>query len=212
MGTAITRTVCIVIWRRIRKLLIVVVDMSKSSNTGGRSAKGSGARPVYGGYYGGGSAVPYTSCLDSTQGLASAGSLNVNTAHSLFPGVWSNDVCHYPWSHPLSFDNATTQQTETKPVLCLCQRYTVCGCDENRNLTYVTAVLGNSDFNKLNRSLVYVNEVNGTSAILINGTLANGTTAPRDGNNATHIGSMAPVSFHPNMITLLLAAVVGAVV
>ena len=39
------------------------------------------------------------------------------------------------------------------------------------------SVIGNGSYDSLNRSLVTVAKVNGTDTILINGTLANGTTS-----------------------------------
>jgi hypothetical protein len=154
---------------------------SSLSNLGGRTRSGSGVTPTYGGgrYYGGGATVPYTagrrSPLGVTPFLLPLGAL------AFFPGLWLAGAWGYPWHTPYHFynrtDNNTATRNETLPVLCLCQEYGVCGCDDNGNTTYVTELLGNGSLADRNASLIRVANVNGTKTAIINGTLPNGTTA-----------------------------------
>lgn len=83
----------------------------------------------------------------------------------------------YPYSHPYGFHNATSDTNETKPVTCGCDPTSECACDENTNSTYMSDLIGNGSYAALNKSVIDVADVNGTSTILINGTLPNGTTA-----------------------------------
>jgi hypothetical protein len=73
---------------------------------------------------------------------------------------------------------AESGQNETKPITCLCAQYLVCGCDDNGDVSFLNALIGDGDYNKLNKTLINVADINGTSTIIINGTLPNGTTAP----------------------------------
>jgi len=66
---------------------------------------------------------------------------------------------------------------ETKPVTCLCAMYSVCGCDENDDTTFMEALIGDGDYNTLNKTLITVADIDGESTIVLNGTLPNGTTA-----------------------------------
>lgn len=151
---------------------------STTSSTGGRTKTGSGAPATYGGsYYGGGASVPYRSGRTSTAGLAALPLAFVGTSLLFWPGVWYHPVYIYPYTHPWTYHNATTNSTETKPVDCGCEEYQECGCDENNSTDYINSVLGNGSYNQLNKSLVTVSNVNGTDTILLNGTLPNGTTA-----------------------------------
>ncbi|KAF2668814.1 hypothetical protein BT63DRAFT_286139 [Microthyrium microscopicum] len=149
-----------------------------SSSGGGTSRGGSGVTPSYGGgrYYGGGASVPYAAGARSSRGLAPVGLLGVG-ALAFFPGLWLYGAYLYPYSSPYSFHNRTSNNNETKPVECLCQEYSVCGCDENSDSTYLDSVIGDGNTTSFNQSLVRVADVNGTSTIVLNGTLPNGTTA-----------------------------------
>jgi hypothetical protein len=80
--------------------------------------------------------------------------------------------------------DATTGINETKPVACLCAAYQECGCDDSGNTTFLNSLIGDGSWANLNKSLVNVADVNGTSTILLNGTLPNGTTASGGTANA----------------------------
>lgn len=154
---------------------------SSSGNRGGASgsSSGTGPRPAYGSggrYYGGGATTPYTSGLRSPSGLTSTALLSI-AALTLFEGIWLNPAYLYPFPEPYTFYNTSAGQNQTKPVRCLCEQYQECGCDDNKDPTYMSSLLGNGSISVLNSTLIQVNLVNGTSTILINGTLPNGTTA-----------------------------------
>lgn len=149
-----------------------------SSNAGGATSAGSGAPRSYGGgrYYGGGATAPYTSGGKTPKGLAPVALLGVG-ALVFFPGLWLYGAYSYPYSNPYRFYNQTARQNQTRAVDCLCQQYSVCGCDDNDDTTYLDGLVGNGSSAALNQTLVRVANVNGTDTLFINGTLPNGTTA-----------------------------------
>ncbi|KAK4105679.1 hypothetical protein N658DRAFT_492162 [Parathielavia hyrcaniae] len=150
---------------------------SSSSNAGGRTTTGSGPPAVYGGgrFYGGGAVAPYRSGNRSPSGILPV-FLAVGFL-AFWPGVWLYGAHLYNYNQPYSFYNQTAQRNDTKPVTCACDPYLVCGCDENRDQQYLTDLIGNGSYAALNKTLINVADVNGTSTILLNGTLPNGTTA-----------------------------------
>jgi hypothetical protein len=112
-------------------------------------------------------------------------------ALAFFPGIWLYGAYTYTYSQPYTFRNHTATNNnnssnssrqddggvnQTKPVECLCAAYQECGCDDNGNSTFLDSLIGNGSYSALNQTLVTVADVNGTSTILINGTLPNGTT------------------------------------
>lgn len=135
-------------------------------------------RPAYGGgrYYGGGATTPYKAGGRTPKGLVPLALVSV-AALAFFPGLWLYGAYNYQYSHPYTFYNTTAKQNQTKPVQCLCQEYSVCGCDDNEDDTYLNSIVGNGSTAALNSTLVRAATVNGTSQIFINGTLPNGTTA-----------------------------------
>lgn len=146
-----------------------------SSSTGGRTTTGSGVTPRTGGFYGGGAAVPYRSGQRSASGISP---LLIGAGVGFgFGALWAHGAYNYPYTHPFIFHNATTNRNETKPVDCLCAADEECGCDDNSNTTYISSLIGDGSYAGLNQSLVTVADISGTSTIVINGTLPNGTTA-----------------------------------
>ena len=109
-------------------------------------------------------------------------------ALAFWPATWAYGAYHYPYTHPYHFHNDTANEDEDLPVICGCDPYNPCGCDENDDDEYLGALVGNGDSTKFNTSLVSVADVNGTTTLLINGTLPNGTVAPEDNveNNAAY--------------------------
>jgi hypothetical protein len=172
---------------------------SSSSNSGGATSAGSGrSRSFAGGkYYGGGAATPYKAGVSTPKGLV-AGALILPLAMlAIMPGLWLYSTYPYYYNNPYRFHNQSatndndddndrrslwTRQTqgknETLPVMCVCQEYSVCGCDENDDQTYINDLIGNGSYAGLNKTLVTVSDVNGTKTLVLNGTLENGTTAP----------------------------------
>jgi hypothetical protein len=114
------------------------------------------------------------------------------------PGLWLYSVYTYYYNCPYEIFNRTatnidsdrrdmvnpkvkqdTQSAnETLPVICLCQMFQVCACDENNNQQYIKELVGNGSYAPLNKSLVIVSSINGTKTLVLNGSLPNGTTAP----------------------------------
>lgn len=77
-------------------------------------------------------------------------------------------------------DNSNENGTvEVLPIICLCQQYSECSCDDNSDSEFLTSILPNDTAElQLDESLVRVTDVNGTRSVVLNGTLENGTTAP----------------------------------
>jgi len=66
-------------------------------------------------------------------------------------------------------------------------------------------LIGNGSYNGLNKSVITVADINGTSTILINGTLPNGTTASggTDSADATDAGVALQFSGYWLMVALV---------
>jgi len=177
---------------------------SSSSSTGGRTSAGSGVTPRVGGFYGGGASVPYASGQRSASGISP---LLIGAGLGFgFGALWVHGAYNYPYTHPFVFHNDTTNSNETKPVNCLCAVGEECGCDDNTNSTYVSSLIGNGSYAALNQSLVNVADVNGSSTIVINGTLPNGTTA--SGGTVSANGASLPQSGgYLALVTLISAGV-----
>ena len=124
----------------------------------------------YGGgrYYGGGGAVPYTAGRTSASGIAPY--FLAGSALAFFPGVWLYGAYAYPYGHPVTYHNDTTNRNDTRPVNCVCAQYSECGCDNNNDTDYINSVANNNTISR-------VADANGTSTLFVNGTLPNGTTA-----------------------------------
>lgn len=125
-------------------------------------------------------------------------------ALAFFPGTWHYGIWAYPYGHPYFWHNQTSKHNESLPVVCVCQEFSECGCDQNHNRTYFNDLFDGQI--PKNTSHVRVAEVNGTEKIFINGTLPNGTT--RANPNAT--GSGATIA-QTSGYWVMAAVVVGAV-
>ncbi|KAI1181347.1 hypothetical protein F4777DRAFT_13522 [Nemania sp. FL0916] len=167
---------------------------SSSSNAGGRTTTGSGARPMYGSYYGGGATQPYGPRGTSPSGIAPVVLGTAAIAGVAFLGfayLNANGAYAYPYRNPYTFYNVTTDRNETKPIQCLCDQYTTCGCDDNGDKTYLNDVIGNGSYAALNHSIVDVAKNDkGQDTIYINGILPNGTTASGGDTSPNAAGSM----------------------
>jgi hypothetical protein len=187
---------------------------SRSSTSGGATRSGSGARPAYGAYYGGGAKVPYTAGGRSPTRGVSPAFLPI-AAFAFFPGLWLyGSLYAYPFSTPYYYRNANNQN-QTIEITCLCQENSVCGCDDNGNTTYVQQVIGDGTDQPKNSSLVVVLPplANGTQRAYINGTLPNGTTAADPNAEDVGITSSAVKAIMTNYSGYwLMAATVAATV
>jgi hypothetical protein len=171
-----------------------LTPIRSTSNSGGKTTTGSGPSRGYGGgaYYGGGATTPYRSGGRSPIGITPF----IVAPLLIFPGLWLYSAYAYPYSHNYNFHNRTnpnnTDNTNTTlPVLCLCEEYSVCGCDDNNNSTFLDSIVGNGSYQGLNKTLATVasvkNETTGknVTTLVLNGTLPNGTTAPGGTDSAT---------------------------
>jgi hypothetical protein len=188
-------------------------------------------------YYGGGATTPYTAGSRSPLGIAAVPLALGVAALAVYPGLWIYGAYAYPYSHPYTFYNRTasanstnstntrrdildeyptllirqsedTGVNETKPVTCLCAMYAECGCDDNGNTTFLDSIIGDGTYSNLNLSLVNVADINGTSTIVLNGTLPNGTTASGGTDNA----NAAAKSVVEGAGYWVMVAIVGATV
>jgi hypothetical protein len=142
----------------------------------------SAGHTTYGGVYGGGASVPYLAGGRSARGLTPFALLPI-AGLGLFTGAWLYGAYLYRYPQPYSFYNQTSGLNQTEPVLCLCQQYCECGCDDNEDSAYMDSIIG--DPLSMNASLVQVSVVNGTQTIVINGTLPNGTYTAPNGTTVT---------------------------
>jgi len=174
---------------------------SGTSAMGGSTRSGSGLTRSFGGgrYYSGGAAVPYKAGKRTPQGLIAGALITPLVLLSIMPGLWLYNAYPYYYNNPYRFYNQSAQndgdnnsnknrrglrgrqsmgQNQTLPVMCLCQEFTSCGCDENGDQQYLNDLIGNGSYAALNKTLVTVSDVNGTRTLVLNGSLPNGTTAP----------------------------------
>lgn len=152
-------------------------------------------------------------------GLGAGAGLLLASYH--YPGYYPYGAYVYPYHNPYTFRNRTARNNatstsssssatatptagarlmmrddgveQTKNVTCLCAAYSVCGCDDNGNSTFLDSIIGDGSYSSLNLSIVDVADINGTSTIVLNGTLPNGTTASggtENANAAVRMGSL----------------------
>jgi hypothetical protein len=114
---------------------------------------------------------PYT--FRNRSARSNATSTSTSSAATATPTISRRDI--ELWIRQSGDDS--TGVNETKPVTCLCANYAVCGCDDNGNATFLDSLIGDGSYANLNASLVQVADINGTSTIVLNGTLPNGTTS-----------------------------------
>lgn len=166
--------------------------MTLHSNTGGATRAGSGTPRSYGGgsYYAGGAATPYAAGSRSVGGIApyviSGGALGFLTA-----SAWHSPYGYYgyPYGSPYYYhtpinnaqqnnsnnsNNNNNNNNYTMNVICYCERYSECGCDNNGNSTFLTQLIGDPPRNS---SVVTIIQNGTNETAYVNGTLANGTTA-----------------------------------
>lgn len=168
---------------------------------------GSGPKPAYGGgrYYGGGATTPYRAGGTSPSGIVPIALLGGAAALAVWPGIWLYGAWMYPYHQPYHFHNESSGRNETRDVLCGCGTYDVCSCDDNNNTAYYDSLIGNGSYGALNKSVVNVADVNGTTTLLINGSLPNGTTADGPDSSATGLRNAAEMfGFWPVVAAVLV--------
>ena len=114
------------------------------------------------GYYDGGSRVPYQAGMNAPCGLMP---FYVNGSASWMPYNWGpyGEYC-YLLNHTAPALPTNPAHNTTDPILCICQNYNLCGCDNTGGSYQIP-------------SSVKYSIINGTEYAIVNGTLENGTTA-----------------------------------
>lgn len=151
--------------------------------------------------------MPYTAGSRSPLGLTPF--LLPLGALAFFPGIWLFGAYAYHNTHAYNYHNNTSNQNQSLPITCLCQEYSVCGCDDNGNSTYIDSLVKNatdSNGNIHNTSTIALATVNGTQGIYVNGTLSNDTTAA-DPSIASAAVQMVNLSGYWVMVAVVLATV-----
>lgn len=176
---------------------------SRSGSSGSSSISSGGASRSFAGgrFYGGGASSPYKAGSKSPSGISPVLLVGAATL-AIWPAVWLHGAYHYNYAHPYHFHNDTANEDQDLPVICGCDPYSPCGCDENEDDEYLAALIGNGDPSTFDKNIVSVANVNGTTTLLINGTLPNGTVAP-DESGATNAGSgLEMLGYWPMVVTV----------
>lgn len=94
----------------------------------------------------------------------------------------------------------------------MCALYSVCGCDDSGNTTFLDSIIGDGTYSSLNKTLVSVVDYpNGTSIIALNGTLPNGTTTPGGDENADGTSGAVRMMAEAGGYWVMVALVAGTV-
>lgn len=156
--------------------------------------------------------MPYASGARSPLGVTPF--LLPITAVAFFPALWLySSIYAYPYNYNYRYRN-TTGQNDSIPVTCLCQQYSVCGCDNNGNTTNLDQLVSNGTDAPQNSSNVRVVRFpNGTRQAYVNGTLPNGTTADggTDPNNADQVSMAERIYFNYAGYWVMVATVLATV-
>ncbi|KAF7122156.1 hypothetical protein CNMCM5793_000112 [Aspergillus hiratsukae] len=175
-----------------------------SSRTGSTSST-SRIAPSYAGgaYYAGGAASAYSAGRRSPLGITPF--LLPVAALAIFPGIWLYGAYAYPYSHHYNYINQTANRNESLPVVCLCQQYSACGCDDNNNSTYYQSLFNGTQ--PVNSSIAKVVNANGTETIYINGTLPNATTTSTGSTSSAPATTLLEASGYWVMVALVVSTV-----
>lgn len=179
-------------------------SFSPKSNLGGRTRDGSGTPTSYENRYAGGAVVPYTS--GQTHGSVAPVLLPASVL-LFFPALWLFPVFAYPYTAYPGYTWLDAQgRNRTANVTCLCQQYSVCGCEspDAANATALRALArqltnGTGTGAPVNSTLVRVVDFSkDNTTAYINGTLDNGTTAAggTDPSNEGQINAATRLVLH----------------
>jgi hypothetical protein len=116
---------------------------------------------------------------------------------------------HYPNSY--RYYNETSEEEEERPILCACSAEASCGCDQDdntNNTALYDELIGNGSYEHLNKSIVDVAEVNGTTTILINGTLPEDTALPEEDSAAAR-AMIEAMGYWPAAAAVLAAVLIA---
>lgn len=161
------------------------------SNVGGSTTGGSGPKPRYGGgkYYTGGGRIPFTSGSNSPVSKLKPIMFSLIAIGFLYGGIWAYDVWRYSWGKPIPYtsyrsQNSTLPSNMTEPangtlvpVVCLCEMYSECGCEEEHDDAYIQGLLKDATSDAGDKTAAWMVYKPGDPVLVINGTLPNGTTA-----------------------------------
>lgn len=109
----------------------------------------------------------------------------------------------YPYRHDYNYTDSHSHKEESLPVVCVCEQYMECGCDDNNNSAFYESLFNGTE--PKNGTNVRVVDVNGTQKIYVNGSLPNGTTVAENAAPATV--QMAQTSGYLAMAAIALSAV-----
>lgn len=91
--------------------------------------------------------------------------------------LWTGGAYMYgPYGYSHSYYNRSSRKDEEREIICACAEKAECMCDDIDDEEFWDDLIGDGDYDKLNKSVVDVAKVNGTTMITVNGTLPNGTT------------------------------------
>lgn len=144
--------------------------------------------------YHGGAAVPYLSGQTSPNGVDPVHFFDMHTieGESALTGECAipNSTYAYKYQVPYTWTETSYDEenwgeniTTTAPVYCCCALELLCGCDDfHKNRSFVPALVQNYDFFRRgktvpqNSSSLCVVDYQGKTALLVDGTLENGST------------------------------------
>ncbi|KNG90281.1 conserved glycine-rich protein [Aspergillus nomiae NRRL 13137] len=178
-----------------------------SSNSGGSSRSGSGPQPTYGRgtYYAGGARTPYTSGALSPLGVAPV--ILPAAALAFFGGIWLYGAYAYPYNYHYQYVDQITHHNASMPVVCLCEKYAECACDDNSDRSYYESIFNGTQ--PTNSSVAKIVKVNGTETIYINGTLPNGTTVADASTPSGAARTGIQISGYWSMVALVASTIWG---
>jgi hypothetical protein len=183
---------------------MLTCSSSKSSTSGGTTLDGSGSAPLFDNRTGafvalkdiatvsnvenddqhflsylGGAAVPYKAGAKSPNGVSPRHFDNLAFATVKETAV-KDGACAVPnTSYAYKYESTYTLSNSSVPVYCACDIYGLCGCDDfHKNSSFVPTLLsylGLGDEAR-NVSKVCTVSIDGTTTILVNGGLVNGST------------------------------------
>jgi len=118
-----------------------------------------------------------------------------------------------PYGYHYRYHNETSDEDEEREIICGCAEDSVCMCDEIEDDDFWDELIGDGDYDKLNKTLVDVSEVNGTTTILVNGTLPKGTTVESDDEDdyAEYLTNAANTALQTLGLWPAIGAVAGVV-
>ena len=129
----------------------------------------------------GGSIVSYRSGQNSPSGIQPS-RVTAAGAAAIFPGTWGAGV--YVYSYTLDEDDLDETELDGDflddlddpvPVRCLCEEFLECSCEEENDEDYLQFLIDDDDVDDLDEEVVAFNTVDGTTTLVINGTMPNAT-------------------------------------